>query len=92
MKSASTIALAAALLLASVAGHAQTTGPAVYIHAGALLDRPGQAPRGASTIIVRNGRVESVRDGLVAPGAASARASAVTSPLDYGLPFAGPTG
>jgi hypothetical protein len=26
------------------------------------------------------------------PGAASARASAVTSPLDYGLPFAGPTG
>ncbi len=39
----------------------------MYIHAGALLDRPGQAPRGASTIIVREGRVEAVRDGLVAP-------------------------
>jgi imidazolonepropionase-like amidohydrolase len=45
----------------------QTSAPAVYIHAGALLDRPGQAPRGASTIIVREGRVEAVRDGLVAP-------------------------
>jgi imidazolonepropionase-like amidohydrolase len=68
MKSASTIALAAALSLASAAGDAQTAAPAaVYVHAGALLDRPGQAPRGASTIIVRNGRVEAVRDGLVAP-------------------------
>ena len=68
MKSASKLAIAAALLLASAAGHAQTTAPAaVYIHAGALLDRPGQAPRGASTIIVRNGRIEAVRDGLVAP-------------------------
>ena len=26
------------------------------------------------------------------PGATSARSSAVTSPLDYALPFAGPTG
>jgi imidazolonepropionase-like amidohydrolase len=68
MKSASTLAIAAAFLLAGAAGHAQTTAPAaVYIHAGALLDRPGQAPRGAATIIVRNGRIEAVRDGLVAP-------------------------
>jgi len=69
MKSARTMALAAALLLTSAASQAQTTesAPAVYIHAGALLDRPGQAPRGAATIIVRNGRVEAVRDGLVAP-------------------------
>jgi imidazolonepropionase-like amidohydrolase len=41
--------------------------PAVFIHAGALLDRPGSAPRGPSTIVVRGGRVESVRDGFVAP-------------------------
>ena len=68
MKSASTLAIAAAFLLAGAAGHAQTTAPAaVYIHAGTLLDRPGQAPRGAATIIVRNGRIEAVRDGLVAP-------------------------
>ncbi len=68
MKLASTISIAATLgLLASAPVIAQTSAPAVYIHAGALLDRPGQAPRGASTIIVREGRVEAVRDGLVAP-------------------------
>ena len=68
MKLASTISIAATLgLLASAPVISQTGAPAVYIHAGALLDRPGQAPRGASTIIVREGRVEAVRDGLVAP-------------------------
>ena len=68
MKLASTISIAATLgLLASAPAIPQTSAPAVYIHAGALLDRPGQAPRGASTIIVRDGRVEAVRDGLVAP-------------------------
>jgi imidazolonepropionase-like amidohydrolase len=68
MKLASTISIAATLgLLASAPAIPQTSAPAVYIHAGALLDRPGQAPRGASTIIVREGRVEAVRDGLVAP-------------------------
>ncbi len=68
MKLASTISIAATLgLLASAPVIPQTSAPAVYIHAGALLDRPGEAPRGASTIIVREGRVEAVRDGLVAP-------------------------
>ena len=42
------------------------TEPVVVIHAGALLDRPSQAPRGPSTIIVRGGRIEEVRDGYVA--------------------------
>jgi imidazolonepropionase-like amidohydrolase len=36
----------------------------VLIHAGRLLDRPGQQPRGASTIVVRNGRIEAIRDGF----------------------------
>ena len=68
MKLASTISIAATLgLMASAPAIPQAGAPAVYIHAGALLDRPGQAPRGASTIIVREGRVEAVRDGLVAP-------------------------
>ena len=68
MKLVRTITIAAALaVLGSMPSSAQTSAPAVYIHAGALLDRPGQAPRGASTIIVRDGRVEAVRDGLVAP-------------------------
>lgn len=63
--------LAAAILLATAAHAAQAAPepPATYIHAGALLDRPGQAPRGASTVIVRGGRVEAVRDGYVAPPA-----------------------
>jgi len=33
------------------------------VHAGRLLDRPGQAPRGASTIVIREGRIAEVRDG-----------------------------
>jgi imidazolonepropionase-like amidohydrolase len=55
-----------ALLISSVA---QAAGPAntVYIHAGWLLDEPGQKPRGLSTIIVRDGKIAQVQDGLVAP-------------------------
>jgi imidazolonepropionase-like amidohydrolase len=39
----------------------------VFIHAGALLDRPGQAPRGPSTVVVRNNQIDSIRDGYAAP-------------------------
>ena len=60
--------LTVALLLASTPLAAQSGG-ATYIHAGRLLDQPGQAPRGASTIIVRDGKVAEVRDGFVAPEA-----------------------
>ncbi len=38
-----------------------------YIHAGQLLDRPGQRPRGNSTVIVRDGKVVEVRDGFAQP-------------------------
>lgn len=58
----------AATLCASVSAQ-NAAGPAVYIHAGALLDRPGQPARGASTIVVRGGRIEAVREGLIAPEA-----------------------
>jgi len=37
------------------------------IHAGTLLDRPGRAPRRNASIIVRDGQVEAVQDGFVAP-------------------------
>lgn len=62
----------AVALLASVsagAAEAQTAPPAqvTYVHAGRLLAEPGTAPRGPSTVIVRNGKVAEVRDGLVAP-------------------------
>jgi imidazolonepropionase-like amidohydrolase len=54
----------------ALTSHAQTPAePAIFIHAGALLDRPGEAPRGPSTIIVRGGQIEAVRDGYVAPAA-----------------------
>jgi imidazolonepropionase-like amidohydrolase len=54
--------------IVGTSGAAQTEPPStVYIHAGTLLDRPDRAPRGASTIIVRSGRIDLVRDGLVAP-------------------------
>ncbi|MBA4762922.1 amidohydrolase family protein [Sphingomonas sp.] len=63
----SLVAIAAAALLA---GSALAQGPAQvdrYIHAGALLDRPGQPPRGASTIAVKGDRIVGVYDGHVMP-------------------------
>ena len=36
----------------------------VVIHAGKLLDRPGEPPRGPSTIYVRDGRIERVAGGF----------------------------
>ncbi|MBM0107883.1 amidohydrolase family protein [Steroidobacter sp. S1-65] len=57
-------------LLSSVASTAQAPAPlskVVYIHAGNLLDRPDAAPRGNSTLIVRDGKIEAIRDGFVAP-------------------------
>lgn len=68
--------VATALLAAGPAGgiraEAQTAsapGPVTLVHAGRLLDRPGQAPRGPSTVVIRDGRIVEVRDGFVAPSA-----------------------
>ncbi|MES3092845.1 amidohydrolase family protein [Sphingomonas aerolata] len=67
MKTAILVALAAAT---TIPADAQTAPTAVtYIQAGTLLDRPGQAPRGATTIIVRDGKIVALRDGFVAPEA-----------------------
>jgi imidazolonepropionase-like amidohydrolase len=41
----------------------------IYIHAGRLLDVPGKAPRGPSTIIVKDGRIDQLRDSHLAPPA-----------------------
>jgi imidazolonepropionase-like amidohydrolase len=60
----------AALVSLHTAALAQTPSDSVVIvHAGRLLDRPGQRPRGQSTIVVRNGKVEALRDGFVAADA-----------------------
>ena len=68
MSKSLSVGLGLALLgLAGVgAASAQTaTESVVVVHAGSLLDRPGRAARGASTIVIRNGRIEAVRDGFV---------------------------
>lgn len=59
-------ALAAILALSAIPAQAQT-GQVVVVHAGQLLDRPGTAPRGPSTIIVRDGKVAEILSGHVAP-------------------------
>ncbi len=60
--------LTLALGLSAPALNAET----LVIHAGKLLDRPGQAPRGPSTLIVRDGRIAEILPGHVA-GPAEAR-------------------
>ena len=60
--------VAAVLVLAApVTAQAQagTAGPVTLVQAGRLLDRPGQAPRGPSTVVVQDGRIVEIRDGFV---------------------------
>ena len=54
------------LLAAAIAAGTATSALAAqtYIHAGRLMAVPGQAVRGPSTIVVDNGRIVSVTDGL----------------------------
>ena len=63
--------LAIATLLAFSAPSTAQQAPVTYIHAGHLIDRPGEMPRGASTVIVTGDKVTAVRDGFVdaPPGA-----------------------
>lgn len=44
---------------------AQPQGVVTLIQAGRLLDRPGHAPRGPSTLVVRDGLILEVREGFV---------------------------
>ncbi|ATQ44411.1 metal-dependent hydrolase family protein [Caulobacter mirabilis] len=66
-------AIAAAGLVSVSASARQPADEVVIVHAGTLLDRPGQAPRRNASLIIRNGKIEAVRDGFVAgsefPGA-----------------------
>ena len=63
------ILTALALMVAMPASAQPAPTPVTYIHAGTLLDRPGEPPRGATTIVVRDGRIVELRDGFVAPPA-----------------------
>lgn len=65
-----TLAVLPAVAALSVPLSAQTTAPAeTYVHAGRLLDRPGSAARGPSTLILRGGKIAEVRVGLIPPPA-----------------------
>jgi imidazolonepropionase-like amidohydrolase len=67
---------AAACFVAAVARAQPAPGPATLVYAGRVLDRPGERPRGATTLLIREGRIVELRDGFVegaalgAPGAA----------------------
>ena len=55
-----------AMTFANIGSAAQPASEVVVlVHAGRLLDRPGQAPRGASTVLIRNGKVEAIREGFL---------------------------
>ncbi|MFC5577891.1 amidohydrolase family protein [Lysobacter niabensis] len=76
MSSRHTGRIASLMLIATlVAGTAAAVEPAsaegswTLVQAGSLLDRPGQAPRGPSTVLVRDGRVVAVREGHVGANA-----------------------
>lgn len=57
-----------ALVFATTGRAAQPPAEAVVVvHAGRLLDRPGQALRGASTVLIRGGKIEAIRDGFLDP-------------------------
>jgi imidazolonepropionase-like amidohydrolase len=60
-----TFGLIAALLLSAAPAGAET----LYVHAGRLLDVPGKAARGPSTLVIENGVVRSVQAGHPAPPA-----------------------
>jgi len=69
MIAATALALLTGTTVFAQTAPAATEGSMVLVQAGRLLDRPGQAPRGASTVVIRNGVVEAVRDGFVGPEA-----------------------
>jgi imidazolonepropionase-like amidohydrolase len=62
----SVLALCAACAAApsATAAEADAASATQLVHAGRLLDTPGTAPRGASTLVVRDGRIQAVHDGL----------------------------
>jgi imidazolonepropionase-like amidohydrolase len=64
-----TMLTAMALALSAPALAQQPAPVTTFIHAGQLLDRPGERPRGNSTVVVRDGKVAEIRDGFAQPDA-----------------------
>ena len=57
------------------------TSSTQLIHAGQLLDRPGRPARGPSTLVVREGRIVAVHDGLQSASALALPADTVVIDL-----------
>lgn len=81
--------LAASMVLGLAAsGSAQTPAPPAepdrwtIVHCGTLLAVPGQAPKREQTVVIKNDRIESVRDGYVNPESAGAPAGATPVIID----------
>jgi imidazolonepropionase-like amidohydrolase len=74
-------ALLAALALLPTAGAAPAPA-ATLVHAGALLDRPGQAPRGNSTVVIVGGKVVAVQEGFLDATAAGQPGAAIVDLKD----------
>ncbi|WP_235364959.1 metal-dependent hydrolase family protein [Sphingomonas sp. ERG5] len=85
----SAIALTMGMAIAAQAQTAPAASPApktIFIHAGHVIDRPGQPARGATTIVVRDGKVVELRDGFAAPDGADGNASVIDLKDRYVLP------
>jgi imidazolonepropionase-like amidohydrolase len=83
------IFLAAALVLAGLCMEcvvlaqevAAGAAPVHVLHAGRLLDHPGKAARGPSTLVIRDGRIQAVHDGLKSAAQLSLPADSVVVDL-----------
>lgn len=65
-----TILAAGIAAISLSAAYAQDEAPLTVIHAGQLLAVPGEEPTSQQSILVRNGRIESVQAGYVTPDGA----------------------
>ncbi len=56
------------LALLAITASAGAADRYTLIHAGTLLDKPGRTPRTHATLLIRNDRIEAVRDGYLDAG------------------------
>jgi len=66
------VLVTAASLFPCFSAAQSTPGQTTLVHAGRVLDRPGERPRGATTLLIRDGRIVELREGFVAGAAVGA--------------------
>jgi hypothetical protein len=70
------VAWAISVIFASLPLYA-SAAPITLVQAGHVLDMPGKAPRGATTLVVEGGKISAVLDGFVGTEKYPARASSI---------------